>query len=133
MWIPTTNITPFEMVKHPRLTHLLTRVKSQVKFQNKTDFTSRTITIKLIIADIEIKVRLLFLSLSLSLSLSLPPSLSLSLPYLCKVFTQREPLLWQRSYKSEKYKGVEQLENLCFKIPNLREINCVLTRNRSVL
>ena len=42
------------------------------------------------------------------------------------LFTQREPLLWQPSYKSEKYKDIEQLDNLYFKTPNLREINCVL-------
>ena len=57
-----------------------------------------------------LQVRLPFLSLLLSEPL----------------FTQREPLLWQPSYKSEKYKDIEQLDNLYFKTPNLREINCVL-------
>lgn len=56
MWMPTTNITPFEMVKQPLLTHLLTNLRSHIKFRNITDFMSCTITIKLIIADIEIKV-----------------------------------------------------------------------------
>ena len=60
-------------------------------------------------------------------------AVSLSLLLSEPLFTQREPLLWQPSYKSEKYKDIEQLENLYFKPPNLREINCVLTRNLSVL
>ena len=44
MWMPTTNITPFEMVKQPLLTHLLTILRSHIKFRNITDFMSRTIT-----------------------------------------------------------------------------------------
>ena len=71
MWMPTTNITPFEMVKQPLLTHLLTILRSHIKFRNITDFMSCTITIKFIIADIEIKVRFLFLSLLLSVPLSI--------------------------------------------------------------
>ena len=55
-------------------------------------------------------------------------AVSLSLLLSEPLFTQREPLLWQPSYKSEKYKDIEQLDNLYFKTPNLREINCVLQR-----
>ena len=53
-------------------------------------------------------------------------AVSLSLLLSEPLFTQREPLLWQPSNKSEKYKDIEQLDNLYFKTPNLREINCVL-------
>ena len=80
MWMPTTNITPFEMVKQPLLTHLLTILRSHIKFRNITDFMSCTITIKFIIADIEIKVRFLFLSLLLSASINLSLVFVRSLP-----------------------------------------------------
>ena len=104
MWMPTTNITPFEMVKQPLLTHLLTNLRSHIKFRNITDFMSCTITIKLIIADIEIKVRFLFLSLLLSV----PVSINLRLVF-------RRSLPKENSYRSNhltNQKGINASSNL---------------------